>query len=55
MKRIKTLLFVSLMVLSMVALTACGNRNAAGNTDNGTGTQNGTGTAGTDTGTDNGT
>ncbi len=28
MKRFKTLLFVSLMVLSMAALTACGSRNA---------------------------
>ena len=40
MKRIKTLLFVSLMVLSMAALTACGSRNAG---DNGNATQNDTG------------
>ena len=50
MKRIKTLLFVSLMVLSMAALTACGNRDAAGDAGSGTGTQD---ESGTGTGTDN--
>ncbi len=50
----KKILLVSLMVLSMTVLTACGNRNAMDNGDNGTGITNDTGTNGAGT-TDNGT
>lgn len=54
----KKILLVSLMVLSMTVLTACGNRNAMDNGDNGTGITDDAGmtdTNGTDTtGTTNG-
>ena len=49
MKKIKTILFVSLMVLSMSTLAACGNSNTKDNNsaNNGNGTTNGTNTENT--------
>ncbi len=57
MKKIRALLFVSLMVLTMSMITACGNRNTNADDGNNTnGTQTGIGTTSdTTTGTDNGT
>ena len=45
----KKILLVSLMVLSMTVLTACGNRAAMDNGNNGTDITNGTDTNGTGT------
>ena len=49
MKKIKTILFVSLMVLTMSTLAACGNSNTKDNNsaNNGNGTTNGTNTEST--------